>query len=259
MKKLLGALVLAAALLSPLAAKDGEKKPAANVGGVDSPGATITGIVKFVGPQPPVKPLDNMLGNAYCNEHCKGKAPLDEKWVFGKNGGDDTLANVLVYVAKGLEGKKFAPPKDPVLLDQIGCTYRPRVAGVMVGQTLQIRNSDSTLHNVIGNLKANKSFNEGMTVKGATLEKVFQNPELKADFRCFMHPWMVGFVHVLEHPFYAITGPDGSFTLKGLPPGEYEIGVLHESARFEVAPARATVKITAGETQKIEFIYKDAQ
>ena len=257
MKQLLGAVILAASLLRPLTAEDGEKKPSANVGGVDAPGATITGIFKFVGPQPPRKPLDNMLGNAYCGGHCKGQAPLDEKWVFGKNGNDDTFANVLVYVAKGLEGKKFAPPKDAVVLDQIGCVYRPRVVGVMVGQTLQIRNSDSTLHNVIGNLKANRGFNEGMSVKDGTIEKVFSNPEFKADFRCFMHPWMVAYVHVLDHPFYAITGADGAFTLKGLPPGEYEIAAMHESSRFEVAPERVKITVAAGETKTAEFTYKD--
>ena len=256
--KRLWSVVLAAALLSPAAAGDGEKKRLPNVGGVDAPGAVITGVVKFSGPQPARKPLDNMLGNGYCSEHCKGQAPLDEKWVFGQNGADATLVNVMVYVVKGFEGKKFEPPKEPVVLDQVGCVYTPRVVGVMTGQTLQIRNSDSTLHNVIGNLKTNKKFNEGMSVKDGSIEKVFQNPEFKADFRCFMHPWMVAYVHVLEHPFYAITGPDGSFTLKGLPPGEYEIAALHESSRFEVSPERVTVKVAEGETKKIEFVYKDA-
>ena len=256
MKKFLATLVLAAVLFTPLVAKDGEKKPAANVGGVDSPGATITGIVKFTGPQPPRKALDNMLGNAYCSNACKGQAPLDEKWVFGKNGNDDTLVNVLVYVAKGLQGK-FSPPKEPKVLDQVGCVYTPRVMGVMVGQTLQIRNSDATLHNVMGNLKTNKAFNQGMAVKGEVMEKVFQNPEFKADFRCFMHPWMVAYVHVMEHPFYAVTGTDGTFTLKGLPPGEYEIAAMHESSRFELTPERITVSVKAGETKQIEFVYKD--
>jgi hypothetical protein len=73
-----------------------------------------------------------------------------------------------------------------------------------------------------------------------------------------MHPWMVAYVHVMDHPFYAITGPDGAFTLRGLPPGEYEIATLHESSRFEPS-ACVTVKIAAGETKKIEFSYKDAQ
>jgi hypothetical protein len=258
MKHAVGTALLVAALLSPAFGGDGEKKHP-NVGGVEAEGGGIvTGVVKFTGPKPAVKPISGITGNAFCNAACKGEAPLDEKWVFGKNGADDTFVNVLVYVSKGLEGKKFTPPTTPALLDQVGCIYTPRVVGVMVGQTLQIRNSDATLHNVMGNLKTNKNFNQGMGVKGDVLEKVFQNPEFKADFRCFMHPWMVAYVHVMEHPYYAITGADGTFTLKGLPPGEYEIAVMHESSRFEATPARATIKVGAGETKKVDFVFKDA-
>ncbi len=258
MKHPIGGLVLAAALFSPLFAQEGGKK-AGNAGGADGDGAVVTGLVKFKGPKPPAKQLKDVAGNAFCSEHHKGQLPPDEKWVFGKNGDDDTFVNVFVYVAKGLEGKKFDPPKNPVVLDQVGCIYTPRVVGVMVGQPLQIRNSDGTLHNVIGNLKTNRAFNEGMPAKGSTIEKVFQNAELRADFRCFMHPWMVAWVHVMEHPFYAVTGADGTFTIKGLPPGEYEIAVLHEAGRFEAIPERIPVKVAAGETKKIEFVYKDAQ
>jgi plastocyanin len=248
---------LAALLLSAAAGQEPAKTRCANVGGLDGEGGTITGIVKFAGPQPPRKAIDGMAGNAYCNGRCNGTPPLDEKWVFGKNGDDATFQNVLVYVAKGLEGRKFVPPKEPAVLDQVGCIYTPRVIGVMVGQTLQVRNSDATLHNVIGNLKANKGFNEGMSVQNGTIEKVFQNPEFKADFRCFMHPWMVAYVHVMEHPFFAITGPDGTFTLRGLPPGEYEIAAMHESSRFEVSPERIRITVAAGETKKIDFVFRD--
>src|SRR6188472_1178207 len=112
MKQLIGALVLAAGLLSPLYAGDGDKKPVANFGGLDeSGGGTVTGVVKFSGARP------------------DGKALLEEKWIFGKNGDDDTFGNVLVYVSKGLEGKKFAPPKEPAVLDQSGCVYTPHVVG----------------------------------------------------------------------------------------------------------------------------------
>jgi plastocyanin len=259
MKHRIGAVLLALAFLAPVSAQEAEKKLLANIGGVDeSGGGTVTGVVKFSGPKPDRKMMTGLNGNAYCSEHCKGQAPSEEKWVFGKNGDDDTFVNVLVYVSKGLEGKKFAPPKEPAVLDQSGCVYTPHVVGVMVGQTLQVRNSDATLHNVMANLRTNKAFNEGMSVKGSTIEKVFQNPEFKADFRCFMHPWMAAYVHVMEHPFYAVTGADGTFTLRGLPPGEYEIATLHESSRFE-ASARVTVKVGAGETQKVAFTYKDAQ
>ena len=236
---------------------DDAKKPCLNVGGTDEPGGTVTGIVKFTGPKPDVVPINGILGNAFCKEQCAGgKAPNEEKFVFGKNGSEDTLRNVLVYVSKGLEGKSFAAPKTPVVLDQVGCVYTPHVVGVMVGQTLEIRNSDATLHNVMTMPRKNKSFNEGMPVKGGKLEKVFSEPEMKVDLRCFMHPWMLAWVHVLPNPFYAVTQEDGTFTIKGLPPGEYEISVLHETSRLQPLANHVKVTVKAGESTSVDFTYK---
>ncbi|HLF94771.1 MAG TPA: hypothetical protein VJB14_15000 [Planctomycetota bacterium] len=221
--------------------------------------AAVAGVVKFKGPKPERKPNEGLLGQAFCKEACAGKAPLEEKWVFGKNGSDDTLANVLVYVSKGLEGKSFVPPKEPVVLDQVGCVYTPHVVALMVGQTLEIRNSDATLHNVMCNPFKNKPFNEGMPVKGGKIEKVFAKPEFKVDLRCVLHPWMLAYAHVLDHPFFAVTKEDGSFAIKGLPPGEYELSVKHEASRFAAEPATLTVKVGAGESKKIDFVYSDKQ
>jgi hypothetical protein len=103
--------------------------------------------------------------------------------------------------------------------------------------------------------RENAPFNIGMPVKDQKLNKVFKQPEMKMNFRCFMHPWMSAYVHVLPNPFFAVTGPDGTFTLKGLPPGEYELTVLHEASTFEPTPATATVKVAAGETAKADFTY----
>jgi len=221
--------------------------------------ATVSGVVKFKGPKPERKPNEALLSQAFCKEACAGKAPLEDKWVFGKNGDDDTFANVLVYVSKGLEGKTFEPPKEPVILDQVGCVYTPHVVALMVGQTLEIRNSDATLHNVMCNPFKNKPFNEGMPVKGGKIEKVFAKPEFKVDLRCVLHPWMLAYAHVLDHPFFAVTKEDGSFTIKGLPPGDYELSVKHEASRFAAESATMTVKVGAGESKKVEFVYSDKQ
>ena len=89
-----------------------------------------------------------------------------------------------------------------------------------------------------------------MPVKGGTRKMVFKEPEMKMNMKCFMHPWMSGYVHVLEHPFFAVTGEDGTFTIKGLPPGEYEVACLHEASRFEPTPAPATVDGRGGRDEE---------
>jgi hypothetical protein len=245
--------ILALPLVCP--AQDQAKPRPPNVGGVDAAGTgTVTGLVKFTGEKPDPKPLSEIAGNAFCKECHKDKVPLAERFVFGKNGSDETLVNVLVYVSKGLEGKTFEVPKTPVVLDQVGCIYIPHVVGVMAGQVLEVRNSDDTLHNVMTMPRKNPGFNFGMPVKGGKVEKVFKIPEMKIDLRCFMHGWMVAYVHVLEHPFFAVTPSDGTFTIRGLPPGEYEISVLHETSQFET-PAPIAVKVTADGTARADFTY----
>src|SRR5687768_15299066 len=150
-------VVVLAAALTVLAAEDKESNaapkrlPPVNVGGVESAeGGSVTGVVKFAGDKSEPKPIAEIAGSAFCKECYKGgELPKQETFVFGKNGDDDTLQNVLVYVSKGLEGKTFEPPKEQAVLDQAGCVYTPHVVAVMVGQTLESRNSDATLNNVM--------------------------------------------------------------------------------------------------------------
>jgi len=229
-----------------------------NVGGVEAKGSgSVSGVVRFSGEKPKTVPIAGLEGNAFCKNCFKDKpVPMKDNMVLGKNGEDDTLQNVLVYVSKGLEGKTFPVPKEPVVLDQVDCIYVPHVVAVMAGQTLSVRNSDATLHNVMAQPQQNKGFNFGMPVKDQVVEKVFTAPEMKINTRCFMHPWMSAYIHVLEHPFFAVTSADGSFTLKGLPPGEYEISVLHETSLLQPQAAKQTVTVAADQTQKLDFTYQ---
>lgn len=239
-------------------AKD-EKRPTQSVGGVadakDS--GSIKGVVTFTGPKPEIKTITDIAGNGFCkNCYKEGELPKYDEFVIGNDGKQDTLANVLVYVSKGLEGKKFDVPKEPVLLDQVGCVYTPHVVAVMAGQTLAVKNSDATMHNVMASPAENAPFNFGMPAQNQVINRVFKQPEMKVKVRCFMHPWMVGYVHVLEHPFFAVTGKDGKFEIKGLPPGEYEVSVLHESGALVATPERAAVKVTAGGKGEADFSYR---
>lgn len=235
-----------------------EKLPPQHVGGVPDAkdGGEIKGVVLFKGEKPEARPISEINGNAFCKEHHKGQLPLKDTFVFGTNGDNDTVVNVLVYVSKGLEGKEFEPPKQPAVLDQVGCVYTPHVVAVMVGQTLEVRNSDATLHNVMASPRNNPAFNFGMPVQGQKSDLVFKQPEMKMNTKCFMHPWMSAYIHVLEHPFFAVTGEDGTFAIKGLPPGEYEVSVVHEASLLEPTPPAATVMVAAGESKDVEFIYQ---
>jgi hypothetical protein len=244
--------------LSALAEEPSKPAPHQNVGGIldakDS--GTISGLVYFTGKKPEQKPIADIEGNAYCSSRHKDKTPVRDTFVFGKHGDKETLQNVLVYVSKGLEDKEFDPSKTPVLLDQVGCMYSPHVVAVMVGQTLTIRNSDDTLHNVMCSPRVNPQFNFAMPVKDGTNDIVFKGAEMKMNTKCFMHPWMSAYVHVLPHPFFAVTEEDGSFTIKGLPPGDYEITVLHEASLLAPTPATANVTVGSGETKNLEFTYQ---
>ncbi|HTL27674.1 MAG TPA: carboxypeptidase regulatory-like domain-containing protein [Tepidisphaeraceae bacterium] len=232
--------------------------PSQNVGGIEGAkdGATISGVVYFTGKKPEQKPLNDIAGNAFCSEHHKGKVPLKDTFLFGKNGDKETLQNVLVYVSKGLEDKEFDPPKKSVELNQVGCMYSPHVVAVMVGQKLEVKNSDETLHNVMSSPRENPPFNFGQPVAGQTNDLTFAQPEMKINTKCFMHPWMSAYIHVLPHPFFAVTGEDGTFKIEGLPPGEYEISVLHEASIMQATPATATIKFAAGEKKTADFTYQ---
>lgn len=161
-----------------------------------------------------------------------------------------TLKNVFVYVKEGVTGK-FEAPKDAVVFDQQGCKYSPKVFGIQTGQPLEIRNSDDTLHNVHALAANNKEFNLGMPIKGMKLKKTFDKPEVMIKIKCEVHPWMGAYAGVLEHPFYGVTGDDGSASIKDLPAGEYTIEAWHE--KYGAQTQKVTV---TGQDQEISFAFK---
>lgn len=185
--------------------------------------ATLSGSVQFEGTAPESKVVD-MGADPTCKSAHSGPVYMEDVLV-NENG---TLKNVFVYVKEGLEGQTFEKPKEKVVLDQLGCRYTPRVFGLQVGQKLEILNTDPTLHNVHGMPKNSKEFNLGMPIKGMKLKRTFDTPEVMVKFKCDVHPWMRAYAGVLPHPFYAVTGDDGSFEIKDLPDGDYVVEVWHE-------------------------------
>ncbi len=166
---------------------------------------------------------------------------------------DGQLANVFVYVKSGLSGSYLAP-SEAQLLNQEGCQYMPHVSGIMVGQKLIIRNSDPTLHNVHALPQKNQEFNQGQPFQGMELEKSFATPEVMVRFKCDVHPWMSSYMGVLDHPFFAVSGADGSFSIDGLPAGDYEIEAWHE----ELGTRTLTVSVAADGTAEANFDFSPA-
>ena len=104
-----------------------------------------------------------------------------------------------------------------------------------VGQSLEILNSDPTLHNIHAMPKANTEFNNGQPIQGMKTTHIFDKPEVMVPFKCDVHGWMNAYVGVLDHPYFAVTGKDGSFDLKNLPPGHLHDRSLARKARHEEA------------------------
>ena len=212
-----------------------------------APGATgsgtITGVVKLGG-TPPVMELTKRQADPFC-----AKTPMkEEDVVVGPGGG---LKNVIVRLTTGVSGS-YAAPTTPAVVDQNACMYRPRVQGIVVGQPLQIKNSDQTLHNIHGYKGASTLFNKAEIPGLPPMTQQLTDADQIVKLKCDVHPWMTAFVLVSSHPFFAVTGEDGSFKITGVPAGSYTVEAWHErygakTAQIIVAdkPAEAAFQFDA--------------
>jgi plastocyanin len=199
--------------------------PAAEGGPAAAPagGGTINGTVSFTG-TPPANPTIDMSEEAKCQQKHSG-TPRDPQVVVT----DGKLGNVFVFVKSGLPaGRTYPVPSSAAVLDQDGCLYDPRNFGVMVGQQLEIKNSDPVLHNIKAVPTKNRGFNISQPSEGMTTRRTFTTEEIGVPLECNVHGWMKASANVLTHPFFATSGRDGSFSIKGLPAGTYEIEARHE-------------------------------
>ena len=210
--------------------------------------ATITGDIKFTGKAPANPPID-MSEESKCKAEY-ASTPHEQVVVVNPNG---TLADVFVYVKAGLPaGASYPSPTTPVVIDQKGCMYHPRVFGIMVGQPLAIENSDSLLHNIKAMGKQNRPFNISQPAAGMTTNRAFTTPEVMLPFECNVHGWMHAYAGVLPHPFFSTTGADGKFTIKNLPTGTYTLEAWHDA----FGAMTATVTVQEGETKAVGFTYR---
>jgi hypothetical protein len=184
---------------------------------------TISGVVKLDGMPPKMRAI-NMRAVPNCDKMHSTPALLEDV-VPGDNG---TLQNVVVYLKGDFTAYSFPPVTTPANLDQNGCMYVPHVVALTTQTPLSVQNSDSTTHNSAAFSKNNGDWNQTQSIGGAPVQHVFAHPEISLYVKCNIHPWMKAYVAVFSHPYFQVTGQDGSFSLKNVPPGTYTVTAWQE-------------------------------
>lgn len=206
---------------------------------------TIKGIVRLAG-APSGNPVIRMGVDPKCAQMNAGNKIIQEVVSADEKG---KLANVFVR----LQGN-FAPtpvPQQPVVIDQRGCVYTPRVVGMRAGQVMQVRNGDNVAHDVHGVSAAGNDFNVTTASGGAPFSFQPKREEVMLRIICDIHRWMVTYVGVVTNPYFAVSQRGGAFEIEKIPEGTYAIEAWQE--RYGVM--KKTVRVAAGETATVDFTY----
>jgi plastocyanin len=204
--------------------------------------ATIKGVVNFSGKAPEMK-VPKKRKDA---EFCKTKE-VKYNAVIADGG---KLAETFVRLANdSVKGEYPAPAKHGEIA-QVDCMYAPRIQGVVAGQEVDIKNQDGTLHNVHTFKGTETWFNQAQPKGSPEISKELEDTKL-IKFTCDVHPWMRGFVVVSSHPFFAVTGKDGTFTIDKVPAGKYDIEAWHPHYGLK----KATVEVADGKSAEVTFAY----
>ena len=147
-------------------------------------------------------------------------------------------ADAVVYVDR-IAGKTFPPPAAHAKVDQKGMLFIPHVLPVVTGTTVDFLNSDAVLHNVFSPDASAEKFNLGTWPQGKSKSYTFKK-ECMAVLLCNVHPEMEAFVAVVPTPYFAVTEPDGSYSIKDVPDGSYTVKVWHP--KLKASQKSVTVK-----------------
>jgi plastocyanin len=192
-------------------------------------------------------PPEMTLHRRDADPFCGRQQMKDEEVVVGPNGG---LKNVLVRITDGISGN-YEPPMTNATLDQTECMFRPRVQAIFTGQSLLIRNSDQTLHNVHGYKGASTLFNQAEVPGLPPMAKKFNDAGDILKFKCDVHPWMTAYVAISNHPFFAVTGDDGSFQIARVPGGKYTLEAWHE----RLGTKSSNITVEADQPTDVKFVF----
>lgn len=209
---------------------------------------SIEGSVLYSGVVPQRAVLQ-MAADPFCVTAHGGQTVISEQLVVNDN---HTLRWAFVHIREARSGSLPAGSADAVVLNQEACMYSPRVAGMQVGGTLRVTNSDQTLHNVSVQPLHNPSFNVAQPIPGMSTERSFDNAEIMIPVRCDVHPWMQAYIGVVPHSYFDVSGEDGSFRLDGVPAGEYVLEAWHETLGTQTM----VVTVREGETASADFTFR---
>jgi plastocyanin len=210
--------------------------------------ADIIGNITLKGTPPAETDLSSYMKDyADCAAMYPGKMPTTHFFVVGPKG---EFADVVVSL-KGMSGKSTGAGAPPVVLDQKGCIYTPQILAIQTGQKLLVRNSDNCIHNVhcTPAVPGNEEHNDAQMAGASDLAYTFAKPEMFVKFECNVHPWMRAWVCVFDHPCFSVSGTDGRFIIKNVPPGKYTVEADHrklgsQTQDVEVKDGDVTVNFT---------------
>jgi len=212
-------------------------------------GGSITGSVKISGTAPHMKGID-MSKDPYCAKQHTDPVKMENVVV----GSGDGLQNVVLYISEGLTGNEAsAVPSEEPTFDQKGCMYVPHVIAVDVDQKFKVTTSDQTTHNIHplpAPGSSNIGWNKSQPPGAPPIETSWKAAEA-ISVKCNIHPWMHGWHVVVKGP-YAITGDDGSYTIKNVPPGSYTVTAWQE----DLGTQTAKVTVAGGAAAKADFTFK---
>lgn len=207
----------------------------------------VSGKVSYAGPKPTPKKIDMSEDPACVSAH-HGKA-VDESLLVGPN---HSLANAFVYIKSGLEGKTFEVPATPVVIDQSGCWFHPRILGVQTNQVVKIVNSDPVTHNIHPMAEINREWNHSQGPGDPALTRKFIKPEIMIPVKCNIHSWMRAYIGVLDHPYFAVSKDDGIFQIPNLPPGTYTLAIWQE----RLGTQERQITVAPGQHAVADFTFK---
>lgn len=207
----------------------------------------ITGTITLKGTPPKEKDITPLKDDPNCGK-LHSSMPTTKFYVVGSKG---ELADVVVSV-QGAKGGSAGASAPAMMLDQKGCEYSPQIFAVQTDQKITVKNSDPVLHNVhdIPATAGNKEQNVAQMPGGPELSFTFSKPEEFLKFKCDVHPWMFAWVSVFDHPYFAVSGKDGSFKIANVPAGKYTLKAAHRKA----GTATQEIEVKDGEPTKVEFV-----